>query len=272
MKIGLIGYGYWGKILHKNIVNIISGDIEIFDLGQNIGKIEKIHECSHVFVATPAITHKEIVDDLLSKKIHVFCEKPLVLDKPSVNCLYTSAEKNKVKLFVDWTFVFNDAVNEIKRKFECGELGKIRSVTMNRLNSGPERKDVSSKWDLSSHDVSILQYIFSDFPSKITWVEKKRNNKSYKNDTCIGILEYPSFDALIHSSWEYSTKDRVCVFEFDAGILRWDDNSNTITLNHTHIDFEKSKSPLENSIISFLYQGMDQKELTKQITEIIEHD
>ena len=73
MKIGLIGYGYWGKILHKNIVNIISGDIEIFDLGQNIGKIEKIHECSHVFVATPAITHKEIVDDLLSKKIHVFC-------------------------------------------------------------------------------------------------------------------------------------------------------------------------------------------------------
>jgi len=272
MKIGLIGFGYWGKILYNNILKISDLEVEVFDSGQNIGRLEKIYDCSHVFVATPATTHKEIVDDLLSKKINVFCEKPLVMNKPSVNCLYSSAEKNKVKLFVDWTFMFNDAVNEIKRKFDSGNLGNIRSVTMNRLNSGPERYDVSAKWDLSSHDVSILQYIFGEFPNKITWVEKKRNQKSFQNDTCIGVLEYPSFDALIHSSWEYSTKDRACVFEFDAGVLRWDDNSNTITLNYNPVEFKTSASPLENSIRAFLYGEVNQKSLTTEVTEIIEHE
>jgi len=270
MKLGLIGYGYWGKILYKNIINITSSEVEIFDTGHDIGEIKKIYECSHVFVATPATTHKEIVEDLLSKKINVFCEKPLVLNKPSVNCLYKLAEKNKVKLFVDWTFLFNDAVNEIKRQFESGELGKIRSVRMNRLNSGPERHDVSAKWDLSSHDVSILQYIFNEFPNKIIWVEKKRNSKSFKNDTCIGILEYLNFDAIIHSSWEYSVKDRECTFEFDAGVLRWDDNSNTMSINRSPIDFKKNNFPLENSIKSFLYEKIDQKKLTTQVTEIME--
>lgn len=270
MKIGIVGFGYWGKILYNNIVRITEQEVELFDSGQKIGSMEKIHECSHVFVATPATTHKELVDNLLSKKINVFCEKPLVIEKPSVNCLYSMANRNKVNLFVDWTFTFNDAVNEIKRMFDSGELGKIRSVTMNRLNSGPERHDVSAKWDLASHDVSILQYVFGEFPDKITWVEKKRNPNSFQNDTCIGILEYPSFDAMIHASWEYSIKDRTCVFEFDGGVLRWDDNSNTITLNSNPIEFKSNGSPLENAINCFLGGGVDQRKITSDITEIIE--
>lgn len=270
MKLGLVGYGYWGKILHNSIQKSWRKEIVIFDSAKNMGTIEEIYKCSHVFIATPASTHRELVDDLLSRKINVFCEKPLVLNKTLVNSLYSLAYKNKKNLFVDWTFTFNEAINLIKEKIENGEWGKIRSITMNRLNSGPERRDVSAKWDLSSHDVSIIQYLFNEFPQKITWIEKKRDPRSFQNDTAIGILEYSTFDALIHSSWSYSEKDRKCVFEFDNGIVRWDDTTNEITIDGHKIEFTPKKSPLENAIQCFLNGGTDQKILTTNITEIVE--
>ena len=155
--------------------------------------------------------------------------------------------------------------------YENKELGSIRSVTMNRMNSGPVRHDVSAKWDLSSHDVSIIQYLFEDYPTDVHWIERKRNSKSFQHDTCIGILQYESFDVLINSSWEYSAKDRRCVFEFDAGILIWDDSTNTIKLNGKDIKFTTFNSPLENSISCFLEGGIDQEKLTTQVTEILEN-
>lgn len=269
MKLGIIGYGYWGKILHKNLKNF--SDVVIHDPYIGIDNEESINDCSHVFVATTTSTHKSVVDPLLQKGINVFCEKPLYTDKPSVNCLFAEAKKNNVNLFVDWTFTFNDAISAIKKMYENKELGSIRSVTMNRMNSGPVRHDVSAKWDLSSHDVSIIQYLFEDYPTDVHWIERKRNPKSFQHDTCIGILQYESFDVLINSSWEYSAKDRRCVFEFDAGILIWDDSTNTIKLNGKDIKFTTFNSPLENSISCFLEGGIDQEKLTTQVTEILEN-
>ncbi len=269
-KIGLVGYGYWGKILHSNLQTIYD-DIVIHDPPAGINNENELKECTHVFVSTPATTHKEIVDSLITKNKHVFCEKPLCMRKPNVNCLYSTAKQKGVTLFVDWTFMFNDAVNHIKSLYESGQLGSLRSVSMNRLNSGPERHDVSAKWDLSSHDISILQYIFGEFPDKIHWIEKKRSPKSFQYDTCIGVLEYPSFDAIINSSWVYSNKDRTCIFEFDAGVLIWDDTINSIFLNGAPVEFNSTGSPLMNSIETFLSEPPDQEELTTQITEILEH-
>ena len=111
---------------------------------------------------------------------------------------------------------------------------------MNRLNSGPERKDVSAKWDLASHDVSILQYICEEIPNKINWNLYKRNNNSFVSDTCVGILNYENFDAILHSSQEHGRKDRKCIFEFDAGFLVWDDTNATITFNGKELNYPKS--------------------------------
>jgi len=270
MKLGIIGYGYWGKILHNNIMDKFPG-VVLHDPHIGLDNIKEIYSCTHVFVATPATTHVEIVDSLLNRGINVFCEKPLCLDKPSVCCLYSEASRSDSVLFVDWTFTFNDAINHIKSLYDDGKLGSIRSVSMNRMNSGPERHDTSAKWDLSSHDVSIIQYLFGDIPISVTWKEKKRNDKSFQNDTCIGILDYGTYDVILHSSWEYSRKDRRCVFEFDAGILIWDDISNTIRLNGEILNFDTNGTPLQNAIGCFLSGGIDQKKLTTQITEILEN-
>tara|TARA_B100001094_G_scaffold326428_1_gene382569 strand:- start:17460 stop:18284 length:825 start_codon:yes stop_codon:yes gene_type:complete len=266
-KLGLIGYGYWGKILHSNIED----DVVIYDPVSSIGHSTEIYNCNKVFVATPATTHFSVVKDLLSRGISVFCEKPLTLHSKECSVLYDLARTNKTNLFVDWIFTFNDAVNFIKRQYQSAEYGGIRNITMNRLNSGPERKDVSAKWDLASHDVSILQYIFEESPIQIDWKTYKRNPNSFVSDTCVGILQYNGFDATLNSSWVYGRKNRECVFEFDAGFLVWDDSTNSLEFNGEKINFPTTDSPLKNCINTFISGEFDQQQLTMSVTEILEH-
>ena len=270
--VGLIGYGYWGKILRPNIERVLDTKVIVHDPQCGLDNLSGIRECNYVFVATPAKTHREIIDEHLSSGKQVFCEKPLTLSKTGAHALYEIARSNGAKLFVDWIFTFNDAVNYIKEQYETGEFGDIRSVSMNRLNSGPERKDVSAKWDLASHDVSILQYIFNQYPMSVRWMEKKRNTKSYQNDTCLGYLDYGFFDATLNASWAYSEKDRRCVFEFDAGVLVWDDTSGIIKLDGVELDYPHNSSPLENSIDTFVSGEYDQEYVTITTTEILEND
>jgi predicted dehydrogenase len=272
MNIGLVGYGYWGKIIHSNLKTILSGDvITIFDPIEGIGNMDDIYLCDKVFVVTPTITHFEIVKDLLSNGIDVFCEKPLSTHTKECELLYSIAKENKAELFVDWIFTFNDAIEFIKKQYEAKEYGNIRSVRMNRLNSGPERKDVSAKWDLSSHDVSILCYVFEELPLKLDWHPYKRNKNSFVSDTCVGILQYKKFDAILHSSWEYGKKDRKCIFEFDAGFLTWDDVANVLKFNGDILDFPKTKSPLECSINKFIDGQFNQEKLTMDVVGILEY-
>ena len=236
--------------------------------------------CSLIFVN---IAIKKMLGDnsslpLLENGIDVFCEKPLSPSLRECELLYQTANANSSKLFVDWVFTFNDAVNHIKKLYHSGKLGGLRNVAMNRLNSGPERKDVSAKWDLASHDVSILHYIanWSDncdvLPIDVNWNCYRRNPASFVADTCVGSIRYDTFDAIIHSSWEYGRKDRKCIFEFDAGFLEWDDTKNSITLNGKPETFTKLGSPLENSIKTFVEGDFHKQiDLTLTVTETLEH-
>ena len=236
MKSALIGYGYWGKILHSNIEKFLNTNVVIHDPVMNIDNMRIVKNCGMIFVATPAQTHYNIVKDLLNDGKNVFCEKPLSTSIKEVSTLYDIC------------------------------------VEMNRLNSGPERKDTCAKWDLASHDVSILQYIFEEKPEKVDWVCLKRNKDSFKNDTCYGVIQYENFDASINCSWQYGRENRSCVFEFDAGFLHWDDSLDTIFFENNPILFKRQGSPLENALKTFASGEYDQEKLTKEITEILENE
>ena len=255
----------------NQIEKVFGKEVVVHDPICGINNQGLIDKCSHVFVATPAKTHYDLVKTLLSQSKKVFCEKPLCLSMKEVSDLFYSESLNtKSQLFVDWVFTFNDAVKFIKESYESGVYGKIRNVQMNRLNSGPERKDVSAKWDLASHDVSILQYIFNEPTTRVNWNCFKRNENSFRSDTCIGIIKYDNFDAILNSSWCYGRKDRSCIFEFDAGFLHWDDSINSIKFEGEEVDFTKTKSPLENSIEVFKSGRYNHEHITKRITEVLE--
>ena len=295
MKIGIIGIGYWGKIILKNLESMGKKDLIICDISlpekskyQNYEAVNdyKQLDCDCVFITTPTSTHFEISKYFLEKEIKVFCEKPLTTSTTEAEFLYEIALKNKITLFTDWIFTFNSHIETIKRDYDSGKLGKIRSVFMNRLNLGPERFDVNARWDLASHDISIILYLFSEEPVNIRWIDFKRNKKSKQDDSSLGLIEFNEFLASVNASWNYRKKVRECIFEFDKYFVVWDDYKRFLQYEDSanlsfpiysgNLSYPCSayQEPLKNSIEAFFsFSNNDlikQKKLTIETLKVLE--
>ena len=208
MKIALIGYGYWGKILYNNLksfdIDLVVCDAVSSDYPVTITNYRDISDVESVIVAVPCTDHYDICKHFLEKGISVFCEKPLTFTLQESIELYEIAEKNNTVLFVDWIFLYNTQVNKIKDIVNSMELGKLISVNMRRLNKGPARHDVNSLYDLSSHDFSILFHILGS--ERITTLfsqSYKMNKLSIQNDSFSGLYDINDVLCSIQSSWEY---------------------------------------------------------------------
>jgi UDP-N-acetylglucosamine 3-dehydrogenase len=295
MKLGIVGFGYWGKIILRNLESMGKIDIEICDI--TLPKEDKYKkyrfasdyqtlDCEYVFITTPTKTHFEICKYFLEKSIHVFCEKPLTTSSSEAKLLYDIAFEHKVILFTDWVFTFNSHIETIKMDYDNGKLGKIRSISMNRLNLGPERFDVNARWDLASHDISIIQYLFSEQPVNIRWTDYKRNKDAKQDDSSLGFIQFNDFIATINVSWNYRKKVRECVFEFENYFIVWDDYKRFLQYeDSSNVSFPiysgnlsypcgEYSPPLINAINSFFNLSnedmIEQMKLTVDIIKILE--
>tara|TARA_R100001082_G_scaffold110998_2_gene92796 strand:- start:1119 stop:1994 length:876 start_codon:yes stop_codon:yes gene_type:complete len=283
MKIGIVGLGYWGKILLKNLVDLGYKDITIcekqkIDWSQIGGTKYRIVQsykdlkCDFVFIVTPPKTHYEICKHFLSKGVNVFCEKPLTLCEKSSSELYLEAEKSGAKLFVDWIFIYNPCVEALKEIIK--KRGKPKNIIANRLNYGPERTDVSARWDLSSHDISIASYLLEEYPADIKWVDFKRNINSLQNDSVVGIISFEKTNLQVNASWEFGKKDRMYTLEFDDGFVYWDDNEKTVIDGFDNVQVPEH-SPLHTSISQFIsgkFNKRQQKKITLDTIRILENE
>ena len=98
IKVGLIGFGCWGKILYKKLEKFC--DVKFTCRSKDI-YIDKLDEVDWVVVATPNDTHYVIVRNCISAGKNVFCEKPLTPTEEQSKLLFNYAEKKGVKLYVD---------------------------------------------------------------------------------------------------------------------------------------------------------------------------
>lgn len=291
----LIGYGYWGKIILKNLIGMdeLKGQVHVYDKHCDFNTItlpdgatvasslteELLCTIDTAFVIVPSTQHYDICSTLLNHDINVFCEKPLCSNSWQAEQLHKIAIERGVTLFTDWIFTYNDQVRQIKKDYERGALGKIKSIRMKRLNSGPERFDVDARWDLASHDVSIVQYIFGNKePGSVSWKNYKQNHSSSQNDSTFGFIDYGDFKVMVDASWEYGEKERTCIFEFDSGFAEWDDTKAYLRYYNTERDIvlvpETACSPLKKSIQSFFSMStekmIEQHQLTITTLKILE--
>lgn len=269
-KIGLVGYGYWGKILFNNLCISGHNNVIICDPFCKEDSIEGyglpifrnytiLNKCSHVFVASPPTKHYDICKKLLENGISVFCEKPPTTDSKTTIELYDIAKKYNANFFVDWTFLFNDSIWVLKDYIM--REGPPHCIIMNRMNFGPVRTDVSAKYDLASHDVSILNYLLEDLPlKKVSWYEYNFIGGE-KEDTCLGLIEYKNGTIVqINTSWSAHSKIRLCYFNFNNKTATWDDSLKLLNIgNYQH---RSISSPLVNAIDTFL--STEEKIITRE--------
>ena len=107
-KIGIIGCGYWGKILQKNLKDI--SNIEFISKSKK-EYFSKLKNVDWVFIATPDQTHYTIVKECLNQNVNIFCEKPLTLTYRESKDLYELANKKRFKLYCDDVFNYRKENN-----------------------------------------------------------------------------------------------------------------------------------------------------------------
>jgi predicted dehydrogenase len=269
-KICLIGYGYWGKILHKNLISMGYSNIKIIDIVlDNFNELTD--EYDMYFVVTPFTTHYEVLTKLSKfKNKKIWCEKPLIDTYDEANDMYYLMERNGNKLFVDWVYTFNPCVDKIRK---IVTKKKIKQVILNRTNDGPTRFDTDSIHDLSSHDLSILYHVFgrSNFDFKWNEFSVKSNEDCGSN---ISWYYKNGLQVIINSSWQHKTKNRVSLFiTEDDEIIVFDDVKKTIVTSKGLEDFSEYPSPLQLAIKHFVVSSEFEanKELTLKITKNLEN-
>lgn len=140
MKFGLVGYGKWGKILEKSLLDF--GDLVFISNTKKTYKINK--KIDFCFVATDDHNHYKVVKYFLKKKIPVFCEKPLCRNISQSKELILLSKKLKTPLFIDHVEMFK------KKSF----IVKKINIIERKKKTNDNIKDVL--WKLCYHDLYLL--------------------------------------------------------------------------------------------------------------------
>jgi len=185
IKVGVIGYGYWGPNLVRNFMEAPGSTVvAVCDLRtERLGTlktryptIKTVSDCSVLFsdpeidaivIATPVSSHFQLGMAALEADKHVLIEKPLAANAEDASRLIEEAAKRKRVLMVDHTFVYTSAVRKIRELITANALGDIYYYDAVRVNLGLFQHDVNVIWDLAIHDLSIMEYVL---PMKATAV------------------------------------------------------------------------------------------------------
>jgi predicted dehydrogenase len=241
MKIGVVGCGYWGPNLVRNLMQLNKVD-EVCCCDLDPKKLErvqnlfpsvktfsdykemlKIPDLDGAVIATPVNSHYHLAKEFLEQGIHVMVEKPLTHSLESSAKLTRLAEENKKILMVGHTFEYTAAVNKIKEIVESGELGKILYVSCTRVNLGLFQKDINVVWDLAPHDISIILYVLQEYPVSVN-CQGKAHFKNDLEDVATTTLNFDNgLIAFIHNSWLDPKKIRKTTIVGTRKMLIYDD-------------------------------------------------
>jgi predicted dehydrogenase len=240
IRVGIIGYGYWGPNIVRNFVaNDRTEMTMVCDTNQGaLDRVKKLYpgvqvtrEAKDVFsspkidavaIITPVSTHFEMAKQALLNGKHVFVEKPLTATVAQAEELVELAEKKRLKIMVDHTFLFTGAVSKIMSLVESGKLGNLYYYDSMRVNLGLLQKDINVIWDLAPHDLSIMDYIIEEEPVAFLATGKAHVN-GMENVAYITAYFNNNMIAHFNLSWLSPVKIRLTLIGGEKRMVVWDD-------------------------------------------------
>jgi predicted dehydrogenase len=186
INIGVIGYGYWGPNLVRNLAETPGATVaavadldlsKLATLQRRYPAIKATNDLNELLadasidaiaVATPVHTHFELGLAALRAGKHLWMEKPMTQTSLQAQQLIDEAERRRRVLLVDHTFIYTGAVTKMAELIRNGDLGRIYYYDSIRVNLGLFQRDVSVISDLAVHDFSILDYLLEEHPVAVT--------------------------------------------------------------------------------------------------------
>lgn len=161
IRIGIIGLGWWGKQIvtclaespHFKIVAGCDVDHNMaapfarahgFDLVTDYKELLKRPDIDAIAVVTPHLLHEEMAVEGFAAGKHVFCEKPLALTAASAERILAACAKTGSVLGIGHERRYEPAMEEMRRLFESGALGRILLMDANVSHSNFRKMDPSN--------------------------------------------------------------------------------------------------------------------------------
>ncbi|MDY4842398.1 MAG: Gfo/Idh/MocA family oxidoreductase [Alphaproteobacteria bacterium] len=142
-----------------------------------------------VSVVTTSVTHADVGEFFLTRKIHCMMEKPLATTEEECNRLIKAAKDNNVTLLVGHIEQFNPAVEQMHRLLS--DTSKIRSLTAQRMSAASGRiTDVDVAMDLMIHDAEIILSLVKSPVKNINAVSVKTPDHAAGKDYITALLEF----------------------------------------------------------------------------------
>lgn len=188
VRVGVIGFGYWGPNLVRNL-HLVPGcrvrwiadyDPKRLELARGLHpSVETMRdgealiarpEVDAVVIVTPISSHYALARKAMESGKDVLVAKPITASsREALDLIQTAARLERI-LMVDHTFVYSGAVRKIKELIEQRLLGDLYYFDSVRVNLGVLQSDVNVLWDLAPHDLSILDYLLGEDPTSISAV------------------------------------------------------------------------------------------------------
>ena len=232
-----------------------------------------------VIISTPGSTHYDIAKDALLAGKHILVEKPVCLSLEHVKELKQISEKNNLIFMVGHLHLFNPGIQKIKQDIDL--FGKPRFVQMTHTGNGPVRFDMSAVWDFAPHFISIMNYLFDEFPINTFLQGESFINKENEDVFTLDLNYKNKTFATLFASWIHPLKQMKIIISGDRGYAVFDDYAENKLIYYFNnqekiIQLEK-KYPLSEQVKYFINCIENNKRLennnAKQavlVTEIIE--
>lgn len=240
MNFGVIGYGYWGPNVVRNLATLENQRVlGIADLGAgararaqalypnitvtaDANDLIRSTEIDAIAIVSPVWTHYDLAKAALENGKHVFVEKPFTSTSAQGEELIELAEKKNLRIMVDHTFLFTGAVKKIRQLLDENALGKLYYYDSTRVNLGLFQHDVNVLWDLAPHDLAIMDYLIGMNAEAVVATGQRHLNGH--EDVAYLTLYFPEkVIAHINVNWLSPVKIRMTLIGGEKKMLLWND-------------------------------------------------
>jgi predicted dehydrogenase len=237
---GVIGYGYWGTNILRNLQSLSGACVELLcDINdeslrraaQAYPKLRLTKDSADVLfspridavaIITPVWTHFDLAKAALKNGKHVFVEKPFTANSIQAEELITLAERSGLTLMVDHTFLFSAAVRKIRQLIYSGTLGALYYYDSMRINLGLFQHDVNVIWDLAPHDLSIMDFVVRSQPMAVSATGQSHIGEL--EDVAFITIYFPDkMIAHINVNWLSPVKVRSTLIAGERRMVVWND-------------------------------------------------
>jgi predicted dehydrogenase len=240
IRIGVIGYGYWGPRVARNFHDLDGCELAVIcdKRPEVLRRVKQAYPGVHVTsdscevltspaidavaVVTPVWTHFELAKKALENGKHVFVEKPFTSTTAQAEELINLADRKHLQIMVDHTFLFTGAVKKMREVIDDGTLGRLYYYDSTRVNLGLFQHDVNVIWDLAPHDLSIMDHLIQKKPEALVATGQVHLN-AFEDLAYLTIYFPDQMIAHINVNWLSPVKVRTTLIGGEKKMLMWND-------------------------------------------------